>query len=50
LIFLIGVISIFYKAVKMDNSTRLDPLRVDHLVSQLNPAHFVASQKNSNPA
>ena len=29
--------------------TRLDSPRVDHLVSQLNPTHLLASQKNSNP-
>jgi len=30
------------------NWTRLDPPWVDHLVSQPNPAHLLASQKNSN--
>jgi len=29
---------------------RLDLLWVNDLVSQPNPAHFLASQKNSNPA
>ena len=29
--------------------TRLDPPRVNDLVSQLNPVHFLASQKNFNP-
>jgi len=29
--------------------TRLDPPRVDHLVSQPNPTHLLASQKKSNP-
>jgi len=32
------------RAVKMGN-----PPRVDHLVSQPNPTHLLASQKNSNP-
>jgi len=30
--------------------TRLDPSRVNDLVSQPNSTHFLASQKNSNPA
>jgi len=35
------------RAVKMGNLTQLT--RVDHLVSQPNPAHLLASKKNSNP-
>jgi len=31
-------------------SARLNPSRVDYLVSQFNPAHILASQKSSNPA
>jgi len=34
----------------MVNPTRLDPSRIDDLVSQPNPVHFSASQKNSNSA
>jgi len=33
----------------MDNLTRLNPPRVDDLVSQPNPPHLLVSQKNSNP-
>jgi len=32
----------------MGNSVRLDPQWVDHLVSQLNLAHLLASQRNLN--
>ena len=48
-------LNIFIRAVKTGNPTRPDPTRldlsrVDDLVSQPNPAHFLASQKNLNPA
>jgi len=39
---------ILYRAVKTGNPARPDSPRVDDLVSQPNPAHVLASQKNLN--